>query len=71
VLLPAGAYAVGRTLEELDLESIGVLVMGVHRGEAASLENVSPDLALQSGDRLIVKGTEAHVQLAERRLLMG
>ena len=69
VLLPAGAFAAGRTLGELDLGADGVSVTALRRRglrTAAGSETV-----LEAGDVLILQGTGGQLDRAENRLLRG
>ena len=69
VVLPAGAYADGRSLAELAL--IGrVEVTGVRRRAARS---VRPDASwrFEAGDAVVLLGRAADIGRAEQRLLQG
>lgn len=70
VVLPAGAFAVGRSLEDLDLENDGVLITSVRRGGTRG-EAPDPDLILRPGDVLVLHGTPERLADAEGRLLKG
>ncbi|XXF76101.1 cation:proton antiporter [Myxococcaceae bacterium GXIMD 01537] len=56
VTVRAGAPAVGRTLEYLDLERHGIRVLEARR-DGARLEGVSPNLQLETGDELVLSGS--------------
>jgi CPA2 family monovalent cation:H+ antiporter-2 len=70
VPLTAGAAAAGKTLSELDLAGLGVELAGLRRKGEPHLAT-APDLALQAGDVLVLKGTPEPIALAEARLLGG
>jgi len=70
VPLNSGASAVGKTLGALDLKSLQVELIGIRRKGAPALA-MEPELALQAGDVLVLKGTPEPIALAEARLLGG
>lgn len=68
VTLIEGAYAIGKTLGELDLPGeCGAQVAMLRRGKA----RVSTDAGtlLQSGDIVVLRGNSEHILKAEKRLL--
>jgi CPA2 family monovalent cation:H+ antiporter-2 len=70
VALTQGAYAVGRTLAELDLTAVGASVTrvrrrGSHAGEPA------PDTRFEAGDVVVLLGEADSLAAAEIRLLQG
>ena len=70
-LLP-GSQAVGKTLEELDLGSVGVSVQAVRRkGRNADYAKLllTPELQLQANDILVISGNSEATDLAEAKLL--
>jgi CPA2 family monovalent cation:H+ antiporter-2 len=71
VTLGAGAYAVGRQLEELKLEDAGVEVRAVRRPGA--VEKLTPQAAgrLETGDVVVLLGVPKMIALAETRLMQG
>jgi CPA2 family monovalent cation:H+ antiporter-2 len=70
VILEAGAAAIGRTLKELDLPSLGVELVSVRRpGQVAPARDA--ELRLQPGDVLVVRGTPEPISVAETALLRG
>ena len=70
VTLPEEAHAVGRRLEELGLEAMGVWVTAVRRGGIRGPEP-EPHTCLQAGDVLVLHGTPEHLGRAETRLMVG
>jgi CPA2 family monovalent cation:H+ antiporter-2 len=70
VPLGAGAAAVGRTLASLALAELNIELAGIRRKGATGLEP-EPQLVLQAGDVLVLKGTPEPIALAEERLLRG
>jgi CPA2 family monovalent cation:H+ antiporter-2 len=68
LLLDAGAAAVGRTLGDLDLESIGVEVTAVRRRGIRG-SDPSPEMRIEAGDVLVLRGIPEALELAEQRLL--
>jgi CPA2 family monovalent cation:H+ antiporter-2 len=70
VLLPAGAFAVGRRLEELGLEEEGIEINAVRRRGIRGSEP-TPDLRLSPGDVLVLAGRPEQLAHAEQRLLRG
>lgn len=70
-LLPE-SVSIGRTLEELALESDGVSVQAVRRklGRADYVKlDLAPDLRLQANDILVLSGNSEAIDLAESKLL--
>ncbi|GAB6041342.1 cation:proton antiporter [Endothiovibrio diazotrophicus] len=70
VTLPAGAHAAGRTLEELALDELEVVVTAVRRGGIRGPQP-QPHTLLQEGDALVLYGTPSQLERAEGRLLNG
>jgi CPA2 family monovalent cation:H+ antiporter-2 len=70
VTLNPGAWAIGRTLAEAALEKVGAGVTVIRRRGKPHLAP-SPDLGLQEGDTVVVRGTAAAVAAAEAQLLQG
>ncbi|MEF8793561.1 monovalent cation:proton antiporter-2 (CPA2) family protein [Thiohalorhabdus sp.] len=70
VILPAEAYGVGRSLEELGLIHGDVQVTAIRRGGVRG-EDPAPELELRSGDALVLQGTPEQIEWAEKRLLSG
>ena len=68
--LVAGAYAIGHTLDELDLRRLGVEVTAIRRGNIRGLEP-SPETRFRVGDVVVVLGTPTAMAAAETRLLQG
>ncbi len=67
IALPEGAQTVGKTLGEVDLLTLGAEVTMVRRGKERL--GTAPDLVLQAGDVLVVRGTAECVDAAERKML--
>ena len=70
VKLTASARSVGRTLADLDLESLGVEVASLRRGEN-EFEYPSRSDELRAGDTLILLGFPEDIEAAEDRLFAG
>lgn len=70
VRLPDRARAVGLRLDELDLARTGAEVRAVRRDGAGDIEPRA-DVRLLAGDVVVLFGTAAQVENAERRLLGG
>lgn len=70
VILPPDAYAVGKSLQDLNISSMRVSLKGLRRNNK---ELPSPDasVVLQIGDVLVVTGKPRGVEKAERLLLEG
>ena len=68
VLLAAGAAAIGRTLQELNLGELGCEVSAVRRRGIRAVEP-APETRLQEGDVVVVLGDSEAVMVAEERLL--
>jgi monovalent cation:H+ antiporter-2, CPA2 family len=67
VTLPSGAKAVGQTLASLNLAAIGAEVTVLRRGKLRI--DVEPDVVLQPGDVIVLRGAVEGVARAEARLL--
>jgi monovalent cation:H+ antiporter-2, CPA2 family len=70
VTLEERAYAVGKTLRELDLSRLAVEVTSLRRLNARNL-NPEPDTLLERRDVVVLLGTPENLALAEERLLQG
>ncbi len=68
VVLTAGAYAVGRSIEELDLESTGARVSAVRRRNIRAM-SPAPETRFQAGDVVVLLGAPESLALAEAQLL--
>jgi CPA2 family monovalent cation:H+ antiporter-2 len=68
VPLHPGAAGAGRTLEELGLQPLGVEVTAVRRRGIRGADP-SPEMRLQAGDVVVLRGIPDALDLAERRLL--
>jgi CPA2 family monovalent cation:H+ antiporter-2 len=71
VTLEAQARAVGRTLDELDLEAMGVQVRAVRRPGQKLRLAASAAGVLQAGDVVVLLGVPEMLAAAEDRLLRG
>lgn len=70
ITLQAGAYAIGKTLEQLELEKSGVTVRTNRRSAVAS-QQPTPGMQLKEGDVLVLFGTPESLEHAEALLLNG
>lgn len=70
VVLPPGAHAIGRSIEELDLVRLGVQVSAVRR---RNIRGVSPTLETRfmEADVVVLLGIPANLESAKTRLLKG
>jgi len=68
VLLGPGAGAIGRTLDEINLEQLGCEVSAIRRRGIRAVEP-APETRLEEGDVVVVLGTPEAVSAAEERLL--
>ncbi|HSC82370.1 MAG TPA: NAD-binding protein, partial [Pseudomonas sp.] len=69
VNLPTGAHACGRSLDELQLEAMGVEVQTLRRdGEELKLDVTT---RLQEGDALVISGQLQDIEACEAHLLGG
>jgi CPA2 family monovalent cation:H+ antiporter-2 len=65
------AWAVGRTLAELDLRAqTGTLIIAIRRGEQ-SLPSPPPETRIEAGDRLYLMGSPADITRARQRISPG
>jgi CPA2 family monovalent cation:H+ antiporter-2 len=65
--MEAGLSGVGRTLGELDLESVGVTILAVRR-HGIRATNPTPETQLEAGDIVILRGTPEALAGAKQRL---
>ena len=70
IWLTPGAAAVGQTLGELDLESLGCEVSAIRRRGIRAVEP-APETRLEEGDVVVVLGDPEMVTAAEERLLQN
>jgi len=68
VPLYKGAAGAGRTLRELDLQPLGVEITAVRRRGIRGADP-SPEMRLEVGDVVVLRGVPESLDLAERRLL--
>jgi len=70
MMIGPGAACVGKTLEALNLEALGVTLTAVRRKNSRDV-NPAPETRLQAGDVLVLLGTQESLARAEIRLLQG
>ncbi len=70
VTIAPGAVAVGRSLGELSLDGIGVVVTALRRQDTRMI-SPGPQTALREGDVVVLRGTAEQLAAAEIRLLQG
>jgi CPA2 family monovalent cation:H+ antiporter-2 len=70
VTLEPGAFAIGKTLDELALDKAGVTVHTNRRADSRS-QKPNPGLQLKQGDVLVLFGTPESLEHAESYLLNG
>jgi len=68
ILLEPGSGAIGRTLDQLNLEQLGCEVSAIRRRGIRAVEP-APETRLEEGDVVVVLGTAESVTAAEERLL--
>ena len=71
VSLPVGAYAVGRTLDELALHALSVEVLQWRPENGATTHVMDGQRPLKGGDTLVLFGRPAPLELANQKLLKG
>jgi CPA2 family monovalent cation:H+ antiporter-2 len=67
VTLAEGATAIGKSLAMLKLSEVGAEITIIRRGKTRI--DVAPDIVLQAGDIVVLRGTAESVARAEERLL--
>jgi CPA2 family monovalent cation:H+ antiporter-2 len=70
VVVAEGAAAIGKRLEELGLEALGVEVTALRRRRAGSVAP-APEVRIEEGDVLVLLGAGDALAAAEMRLLQG
>jgi CPA2 family monovalent cation:H+ antiporter-2 len=70
VELPDSAYAIGRSIEEFVAQKVPIQVASFSRGGYKCSE-IAPYTVLQSGDILVLEGTNEDIYNAEEKLLQG
>jgi CPA2 family monovalent cation:H+ antiporter-2 len=70
VTLPAGAGSLGRALDQLALQALGVRVVSLRRSSGKA-QDPGANPALEDGDTLVLSGRPATLAKAEERLLRG
>ncbi|RFP10122.1 MULTISPECIES: monovalent cation:proton antiporter family protein [unclassified Duganella] len=67
VTLSGSAVSVGKALSEIDVAGAGAEVSSIRRGKGRL--DVTPDIVLEAGDVVVLRGTAEAVNRAEQRLL--
>ena len=70
LLIDGDAAAVGKTVEALRLDELGIALSALRRNGVRETK-LLPDMRLQSGDVLVLAGTPEALARAEMRLLQG
>ncbi|MFT4172970.1 MAG: cation:proton antiporter [Rhodocyclaceae bacterium] len=70
MVLEPGAYAIGRTIDELGLQNTGATVTAVRRRGIRAV-NPTPDTRFIDGDVVVILGVPAELARAEEVLLKG
>jgi len=70
IMLDAGAAAVGKTIEALNIDTEGVLLIALRRGGVRQMEP-DPAARLVAGDVLILNGSPESLARAEMKVLQG
>lgn len=70
VMLDDGAWAVGRSLADIELEKVGAGVTAIRRRNQPQMA-VTGNIELKAGDVLVLRGDAAAVAAGEERLLRG
>ncbi|NNM82778.1 MAG: potassium transporter [Burkholderiales bacterium] len=70
VMIPQGAFAVGKTLFEIDLGQYSVDITAVRRRNIRGLAP-APETVIKQGDVVVLRGTQAGLASSEIRLLQG
>ena len=70
VVLPPGAFAVGKSIADLELDKAEVVITGIRRDGILGRQ---PELSakLREGDVVVLYGTPEALEHGEARLLMG
>lgn len=70
IRLPQGARAAGRRLEQLNLQALQVEITAIRRRDIRRLDP-TPDMALEEGDVIVMRGRDSDLAAAEMLLLQG
>jgi len=70
VVLPPNAYAIGRSIDYLKLEELGVSVNSIRR-HGLTLRQPSPEAVFIVGDIVVLYGTPEDIERGENKLLIG
>jgi CPA2 family monovalent cation:H+ antiporter-2 len=71
VTLPLGAFAVGRTLDELALHALHVEVLQWRADNGTTTHEIDERHPLEGGDTLVLFGRPAPLEMAHEKLLKG
>lgn len=69
IMLSEGSFGVGKRLSDMDLEEEGVVVDAVQRPATQEELAPRPDLVLEAGDVVVLKGKQHVLERCESRLL--
>lgn len=70
VEIPAGAYAIGRSIAEMSLQEMRVEAQSIRRQPIGNLP-AKPGILLMEGDAIVLLGTPADLVSAENKLVKG
>lgn len=70
IIITEQAYAVGKTLQELNLKELGVEVMSIRRDNEKHMRPHG-NMKILTGDIIVLFGSVNHLESAEQRLLEG
>jgi len=69
--VPGDAWAIGRTIGEVDLRAdTGATILAIRR-DGGTISSPAADVRLAAADDLFLMGDEAHVRVAQGRLQHG
>jgi CPA2 family monovalent cation:H+ antiporter-2 len=71
VLLTEGAYAIGKKVKSLKLKNTGVDLVAIRRGNRKFSRLLQSNIKLQMDDIIVVYGTHADIDKAEKKLKEG
>jgi CPA2 family monovalent cation:H+ antiporter-2 len=70
ILLPQGARSAGRRLADLNLQDLQVEITAIRRRDIRRLDP-TPDMVLEEGDVIVMRGRDSDLAAAEMLLLQG